>query len=95
MVFSLAPKVSSSGSAKSWNAAVRHREVTTSSVRQPPMIRSDSAGFPLPSWMEARGAPPIAINAAKAEIIMMTGRHTPTPVRASLPTVSAGCMWPM
>ena len=37
----------------------------------------------------------MAISAAKAEIIMMTGRHTPTPVRASLPTVSAGCMWPM
>ena len=26
---------------------------------------------------------------------MMMGRHTPTPVRASLPTVSTGCMWPM
>ena len=45
--------------------------------------------------MEARGAPPMASSAAKAEMIMMTGRHTPTPVSAREPTVSTGCMWPM
>ncbi|EJX06870.1 hypothetical protein EVA_05023 [gut metagenome] len=36
--------------------------------------------------MEARGAPPLLTRAAKAEIIMMSGRHTPTPVKASVPT---------
>ena len=64
-------------------------------VKLLPMIRSDSFRSPRPSAMEARGAPPKAIRAAKAEITMMMGRHTPTPVRASLPTVSTGCMWPM
>jgi len=36
--------------------------------------------------MEARGAPPEATSAAKAETIMMRGMHTPTPVRARLPS---------
>ena len=35
--------------------------------------------------MDARGAPPEDTKAAKAEMIMMMGRHTPTPVRAMLP----------
>ena len=59
------------------------------------MICSDMARSPPPSEMEARGAPPMASNAAKAEMIMMTGRHTPTPVSARAPTVSVGCMWPI
>ena len=49
MVLALAPKVSSRGSANSWKITVSAREVTASSVRQPPMIRSDSAVLPLPS----------------------------------------------
>ena len=69
--------------------------VTSSIVRQLPIMRSDFSLSPAPSAMEARGAPPMAISEANAEMAMMTGRHTPTPVSASLPTVSAGCIWPM
>ena len=47
------------------------------------------------SLMAIGGAPPMAMSEAKAAMTMMIGRHTPTPVSASLPTVSAGCMWPM
>ena len=83
------------GSAKARNTAVSTTDAPTSRVRLLPMIRSDSFKSPRPSAMEARGAPPKASSAAKAEITMMMGRQTPTPVRASLPTVSAGCMWPM
>ena len=42
--------------------------------------------------MEARGAPPEDTKAEKAEMIMMMGRHTPTPVRARLPSPG---IWPM
>ena len=42
--------------------------------------------------MDARGAPPEATSAAKAEMIMISGRHTPTPVSARLPSPG---MWPM
>ena len=95
MVFSLAPKVSSSGSAKSWNTAVRITEARTSREKLLPMMCSAAFRSPRPSLMEALGAPPMAISAAKAEMTRMMGRHTPTPVRASLPTVSAGCIWPI
>ena len=95
MVLSLAPKMRSMGSANTRNTTVSTTEAATSMVMLLPMIRSDSFRSPRPSAMEARGAPPKAIRAAKAEITMMMGRHTPTPVRASLPTVSTGCMWPM
>ena len=47
------------------------------------------------SLMAIGGAPPMAMSDANAEMTMMIGRHTPTPVSASFPTVSAGCMWPM
>ena len=59
------------------------------------MMRSDFSLSPAPSAIEARGAPPMAMRDANAEMTIMTGRHTPTPVSASLPTVSAGCIWPM
>ena len=64
----------------------------SSIVRQLPMMRSDFPRSPAPSAIEARGAPPMAMSEAKAAMTMMIGRHTPTPVSASLPTVSAGCM---
>ena len=38
------------------------------------------------------GAPPELMSAAKAEMTMMIGRHTPTPVSARLPSPG---MWPM
>ena len=95
MVLSLAPKMRSMGSANAMNTAVSTSAAATSSVKLLPMIRSEPGTFPRPSSMEARGAPPMAIRAAKAEITMMMGRHTPTPVSASFPTVSTGCIWPI
>jgi len=95
MVFSLAPNISKSGSAKDSNSTVSTSAVITSIVRQFPMMRSDFSLSPAPSAIEARGAPPMAMSDANAEMTMMIGRHTPTPVSASFPTVSAGCIWPM
>ena len=42
--------------------------------------------------MEARGAPPIDTSAAKAEMAVISGKQTPTPVRATSPMPSR---WPM
>ena len=42
--------------------------------------------------MEARGAPPVAQNAAKAETMRMSDMHTPTPVSARSPTP---LIWPI
>ena len=95
MVFSLAPKVSSRGSAKLRNTAVSTTAVISSRVKLLPMIFREPSRSPRPSWMEARGAPPMPTRAAKAEIIMIMGRQTPTPVRARAPTVSTGFMCPM
>lgn len=41
---------------------------------------------------DARGAPPMLTKAANADTIMMRGIHTPTPVRAKLPSLG---IWPM
>ena len=95
MVFPLAPKASSRGPAKPWNTTVSTAAVTTRRVKLLPMIFWDPSRSPRPSWMEARGAPPMPTRAAKAEMIMMMGRQTPTPVRARAPTVSTGFMCPM
>ena len=91
-MFSLAPKSSSNLSANTSKRIVSTKDVMSSIVRQLPMMRSDLSLSPAPSAIEARGAPPMAMREAKAEMIIMIGRHTPTPVSASLPTVSAGCM---
>ena len=42
--------------------------------------------------MEARGAPPMLTSAANAEIIMIKGNATPTPVNADAPEPG---IWPM
>ena len=47
-----------------------------------PMILSASSFSPFPIIMEALGAPPILTNAANAEIHIITGIVTPTPVSA-------------
>ena len=95
MVFPLAPKVRSRGSAKPWKTTVSTAEEAISRVKLLPMISWEPSRSPRPSWMEALGAPPMPTSAAKAEMIMITGRQTPTPVRARAPTVSTGCMWPI
>ena len=42
--------------------------------------------------MDARGAPPEQISAAKAETIMISGMQTPTPVSAIAPSPG---IWPI
>ena len=86
MVFSLAPNSSSSGSFQIRHTAVSTKDSTTCRAKQLPMMRSAPSRFRLPSSMDASGAPPIATRAAKAEIIIKMGAHTPTPVSARPPT---------
>ncbi len=49
MVFPLAPKVSSRGSAKFWNTTVSTTAVITSRVKLLPMILWEPSGSPRPS----------------------------------------------
>ena len=86
MVSSLAPKAMSSGRLKSRNTTVSTRLADTAPVTQLPRIFSAPARSPRPRKMEARVAPPMAVRAAKAEMIIMRLMHTPTPVRAVRPT---------
>ena len=86
MVFSLAPKVSSSSRFHSSSTAVRIREIKICRLKQPPRVFSALSLLPWPIKMEARGAPPEPTSAEKAETIRMMGRQTPMPVRASLPS---------
>ena len=95
MVFSLAPKVISRGSAKTRKTTVSVTAAITSRVKLLPMMRWEPSRSPRPSWMEALGAPPMPTRAAKAEMTIITGRQTPTPVRARDPTVSTGRIWPI
>ena len=92
MVFSLAPNTSSISRLHSSITAVRMTEMMACSIKQPPRIFSASASFPRPMAMDARGAPPEATKAEKAETIRISGIHTPTPVRARLPSTG---IWPI
>ena len=60
--------------------------------KQLPSVRSAEALSRRPMKIDARGAPPLLTSAAKAEMIIISGMHTPTPVRASAPWPG---MWPM
>ena len=92
MVLLLAPKIIRMSWPKHWITTVRTRAVITSMEAQLPRMRSACWGSPLPIMMEARGAPPMLTRAAKAEMHMISGRVTPTPVSALGPTSG---MWPM
>ena len=59
---------------------------------QLPRMRSAAALSPRPIAIDARAAPPEEANAANAVTSMMTGRHTPIPVSASVPSPG---MWPI
>ena len=50
------------------------------------MIVSARRFSPSPMAMAARGAPPWATSMVKAVIRQITGKHSPTPVRATRPT---------
>ena len=92
MVCSLAPKARSRSRFQMRSAAVRTAEMPSCREKQPPSIFSAVCRSPLPMLMDARGAPPEAMSAAKADTIRMIGVQTPRPVRARLPTCG---MWPM
>ena len=67
-------------------AAVSSREMITCIVRQPPSVLSAESQSPRPMNIDARGAPPEATKAEKAETMSISGMQTPMPVSARLPT---------
>ena len=85
MVLSLAPNRRRISCPKSRNTAVSATASASIRSKQLPSVRSASSRSPLPSRMEARGAPPMPASAAKAEIARMAGSVTPTPVSAVAP----------
>ena len=66
--------------------AIRHTEKKSSREVELPRIFSARSRFFCPSAMAARGAPPPLANPAKAEMIVIIGNVTPTPVSAREPT---------
>ena len=74
------------------NPTVKTTAAHSSMVRELPRMRCASTLRFAPSWMAARGAPPCPAKAAKAEIRVMIGNVTPTPVRATSPISG---MWPI
>ena len=60
-------------------------EIIINSEKEFPKILSAVFKSFFPKYIEARGAPPIAASAANAEIIIIKGIATPTPVKARLP----------
>ena len=85
MVLPLAPNISRIFLPKVRKNTVSTRATAISAVVQLPRIFSASSFLPFPSMMDALGAPPILTRAAKAEMAMMIGNVTPTPVRALEP----------
>ncbi len=85
-MLSLAPKRRSNFSPVSKKKAVSTTEIASRTVKQLPRIRSAASLSPCPILIEAWGAPPIPMRALNAEIIMIIGKETPTPVSAAAPT---------
>ena len=92
MVFSLAPNNSRIGWPNIRITAVSTIAIKTSIVVQLPSIFSAVSLSPFPIIIEARGAPPMLTSAANAEMAIITGIVTPTPVKALGPTSG---MWPI
>ena len=92
MVLPLAPNISRMLLPKVRKNTVSTRATAIRAVVQLPRMFSASSFLPFPSMMDALGAPPMLTRAAKAEMAMMTGNVTPTPVRALAPTPGR---WPM
>ena len=70
--------------------AVKTAATARRAEKQLPSIFSAVFLSPLPIKMLALGAPPMPTRYAKAETIIIIGKHTPTPVRAVAP-ISAMC----
>ena len=92
MVLPLAPNISRMRRPKIRKKAVRTTATVIRAVVQLPRMFSASSFLPLPSIMDALGAPPMLTRAAKAEIAMITGKVTPTPVSAWAPSPGR---WPI
>lgn len=67
-------------------------DIITCKEKQLPIVFAAESLSPLPIKIEARGAPPALINAAKAETINIIGIQTPMPVSAKSPSTF---IWPM
>ena len=65
--------------------SVSTREMPQSVNVHVPMMRSAPFGSPFPMSIDTRGAPPALTSAANAEMIMIAGSVTPTPVSAAAP----------
>ena len=83
MVVSPAPRARSTGREITYTITPRTTEEVSSSVMELPMIREASSVSPRPRAMENSGAPPWPNRPAKADRMVITGRATPTPVRAA------------
>ena len=64
---------------------VKITEIMICIVKQFPRIFSAESRSFFPIKIEARGAPPFPTRAANAEMIMIRGIQTPTPVKAKAP----------
>ena len=87
MVWSLAPNKNRRGRLKIMKIIVREMEKIRRTLTPFPRIFSARSLSPFPRAMEARGAPPAPINALNAEISIMMGKVSPTPVSAIGPTL--------
>ena len=85
-MLALAPNSMSMGSENSRKTTVKTRPDSRVPQAQFPRMRSASSWSPRPIIMAARGAPPIPVRAAKAEMTVISGKQTPMPVRARDPT---------
>ena len=86
MVFSLAPNARRKSLFQISSTAVSTAEIIICRQKQLPIIFSAVLLSPLPMKIEALGAPPELINAAKAATTIIIGIQTPTPVKARGPS---------
>ena len=85
-MFSLAPKVMSSGLSRGRITAVSAAEMMSSIKRALERILRALSALPSPMHMANSGAPPMPTREAKEVIKVVTGAHTPTPASAKSPT---------
>ena len=62
---------------------IRTTPVISVRVKEVPMMPSARSSSPLPLAMEHRGGPPVPMRLEKAVMAVITGKATPTPVRAA------------
>ena len=92
MVFSVAPNRRSMGSFTARKNTVTITDRVTNRAVELPRMALAWSSLPSPMRTTAREPPPMPTRAEMAETNMITGKHTPSPVRARSPTPS---MWPM